>query len=391
MHTSAEEYSENYKNITANKLSSGETMNLTASNVEVKDAGKIGLLNINADKNVNFNSSENINIGSINSISGGFTENVEISSKKDILNGNTDNTANINAENVKLTAENAGSESTALVINQPAENRLELNANNLASIHLVGENANISEIKSNNLKLKAENDININNLTANTANISTKTTNLSVNNANIRDYAEYHTINKFVVNENRTTAPRFDANAQIQSNGASYSLVIDSSNNIKTNKEFVTRQNTDIRINDDYEHQSMDASARALSVNTVQNNTTPGVAQSGANPEMSVVNFNANKYNQNKNGDIIKERKKRTVILDDDAESGLTDTVKKETNGEYSNVIPVNFKTMTEMPVDSTSVSNFIRSLKKLPEKDRKKIIEKFVDEYVQTSLGYAQ
>ena len=391
VHTSAEEYSENYKNITANKLSSGETMNLTASNVEVKDAGKIGLLNINADKNVNFNSSENINIGSINSISGGFTENVEISSKKDILNGNTDNTANINAENVKLTAENAGSESTALVINQPAENRLELNANNLASIHLVGENANISEIKSNNLKLKAENDININNLTANTANISTKTTNLSVNNANIRDYAEYHTINKFVVNENRTTAPRFDANAQIQSNGASYSLVIDSSNNIKTNKEFVTRQNTDIRINDDYEHQSMDASARALSVNTVQNNTTPGVAQSGANPEMSVVNFNANKYNQNKNGDIIKERKKRTVILDDDAESGLTDTVKKETNGEYSNVIPVNFKTMTEMPVDSTSVSNFIRSLKKLPEKDRKKIIEKFVDEYVQTSLGYAQ
>ena len=150
----------------------------------------------------------------------------------------------------------------------------------------------------------------------------------------------------------------------------------------------MTRQNTDIRINDDYEHQSMDASARALSV---QNNTTPGVAQSGANPEMSVVNFNANKYNQNKNGDIIKERKKRTVILDDDAESGLTDTVKKETNGEYSNVIPVNFKTMTEMPVDSTSVSNFIRSLKKLPEKDRKKIIEKFVDEYVQTSLGYAQ
>ena len=75
----------------------------------------------------------------------------------------------------------------------------------------------------------------------------------------------------------------------------------------------------------------------------------------------------------------------------EEALASIRDTVKKETNGEYSNVIPVNFKTMTEMPVDSTSVSNFIRSLKKLPEKDRKKIIEKFVDEYVQTSLGYAQ
>lgn len=382
-HTSSSDYNEIWKDISINNAKTSGTLNITADNVDVKDAGIIGVLNINADNTINFRSCENINLGTINNIHGGYSTNLNLETTKDILSANTGTGPNILAQNINLNAKNVGASDKAVVINLPDENTFNANSANLLNLHLTGKNTSIGSLSSNNLMLLVDNDIFIDSLKAQTADIRTNATNLEIANAQIKDYAQYRTADKFVVNENRSTAPRFDADAQIQSGNGVYSIKMDNTNNIITNREFVTRQNTDIKINGDYEHQSMNSAANASAVNTIQNNSLTGLSQSGSNPEMSRLNYNASSYNKNSTPQIIRESKKGVIIFN---KSNTQSPVLTQGEGDdKNNIIPVRFKSRYNSAWNGSSLNEFILNLKMLEQNEQKSIIEEFFDTNVQT------
>jgi hypothetical protein len=105
----------------------------------------------------------------------------------------------------------------------------------------------------------------------NNANISTTATDLNINNILVGETANLTTNNKYIAVDNTSLTPILNADVQMHISKFPASIVVDSSSNIKTDLLNVTRQNGDIRVNNDLKYQSMESTVTSLNEAALKN------------------------------------------------------------------------------------------------------------------------
>jgi hypothetical protein len=150
-------------------------------------------------------------------------------------------------------------------------NTVELTSKDSISLSATGAESNYSKIQTNSLALNSTSAMNIDDLVVKNAKLTTSSNDLSIQNMLIGQTTKIVTGNKYIVVDNTSFAPILDADVQMYITKIPASIIVDSSNNVKTDLVNVTRQNEHIRINNDLKYQSMNSAVTSLNETSLKN------------------------------------------------------------------------------------------------------------------------
>lgn len=244
------------KNILIADANIGKDLNADAENIEIAEMKLDGNINAKVD-NLSVNTSNDLHIGTVSGNTADYTDTADITSSKSITNGlNTDDT-NMSVKNANLTAGNSIGEDKALNVELAEGNNVNVTAEDVADLNNTGAVANYGDVSADNTKITATNDVNIANLNTDKLALATQSENVNVT-GDVRTSGTIETASKDIVVDNTGMDPYYDVDAQLYLTQKPMHLIVDKSNNIRTESQNVTRQDKNILINKETNTASME-------------------------------------------------------------------------------------------------------------------------------------
>ena len=235
------------KNILIADANIGKDLNADAENIKISEMKLEGNINAKVD-NLSVNTSNDLHIGNISGNTADYTDNVNIISAENITNGlNTDET-NIAVKNADLTAGGSIGEDKALNMKLAEGNKVNITAENVANLKNTGAAANYNNVSADNTIITATNDVNIANLNTDTLALTTQSENVNIT-GDIKTKGTIDTASKNIVVDNTSLAPYLYSTTQLYLTQKPMHLIVDKSNNIKTESQNVTRHSINTLVN----------------------------------------------------------------------------------------------------------------------------------------------
>ena len=163
----------------------------------------------------------------------------------------------MSVKNANLTVGDSIGEDKALNMKLAEGNKVNITAENVANLHNTGAAANYGNVSADNTKITATNDVNIANLSTDKLALTTQSENVNVT-GDVRTSGTIETASKDIVVDNTGVDPYYDVDAQLHLTQKPMHLIVDKSNNIRTESQNVTRQDKNILINKETNTASMD-------------------------------------------------------------------------------------------------------------------------------------
>ena len=234
----------------------GKDLNITSEKVDIAELNLIGNINALVD-DIHITTSNNLNIGRIEGVNKDYTEYVEIVSAKNINNGMPVYYRNIAAKNMVLIAGDSIGEKTALNADLVEDNQVNVKAGKAVNLNYVGAPANFEQVSGDEVVLTSDRDINIADLKANKLRIDTTSENVNIK-GEIKTKGKISTASKNIIIDNTSFAPYPYASVQLYLTEKQMHLIVDKSNNVRTQAVNVTRHGMNLLVNKDAYATSMD-------------------------------------------------------------------------------------------------------------------------------------
>ena len=231
-------------------------LNADAENIEIAEMKLDGNINAKVD-NLSVNTSNDLHIGTVSGNTADYTDTADITSSQSITNGLDTNDTNMSVKNANLTVGDSIGEDKALNMKLAEGNKVNITAENVANLHNTGAAANYGNVSADNTKITATNDVNIANLSTDKLALATQSENVNVT-GDVRTSGTIETASKDIVVDNTGVDPYYDVDAQLHLTQKPMHLIVDKSNNIRTESQNVTRQDKNILINKETNTASMD-------------------------------------------------------------------------------------------------------------------------------------
>ncbi|MBR1601456.1 MAG: hypothetical protein IJ677_07750, partial [Alphaproteobacteria bacterium] len=231
-------------------------LNADAENIKIAEMKLDGNINAKVD-NLSVNTSNDLHIGTVSGNTADYTDTADITSSQSITNGLDTNDTNMSVKNANLTVGNSIGEDKALNMKLAEGNKVNITAENVANLHNTGAVANYGNVSADNTKITASNDVNIANLSTDKLALATQSENVNVT-GDVRTSGTIETASKDIVVDNTGMDPYYDVDAQLHLTQKPMHLIVDKSNNIRTESQNVTRQDKNILINKETNTASMD-------------------------------------------------------------------------------------------------------------------------------------
>lgn len=294
--------------ITINNANISQDLAAIAKNVTISEMKLDGNFWAMAD-NLSVNTSDDLNLGGIIGNTSTYANNVEIVSAKDIINGASTDDTNIFAQNIDLTAGGSIAENQALNINLAEGNTINMKASDTINLNNVGAAANYDKVMANKAVINSDNDVNIADLDVNELDLTTKSANINIT-GNVETKGEIKTADKRIVIDNESFDPDFDATAQLHLTQKPMHLIVDVSNNIRTESQNVTRHNLNTTVNKEGYETSMEGevtlSAESGNKNSYHGETIANDAENTVNNMPSLSDYVSNVSKVNDDMDYLK-------------------------------------------------------------------------------------
>ena len=218
-------------------------------------------------------------------------------------------------------------------------NKLSMSSDNSIAISTNGESANYADIITSQIALETNNDINIDNLKVNNAEIKTTTNNINIGNMDIKTSAVLETANKRVVVNNTSLKPIIDSDVQMYLTNQPTYIHINGSNNIETNPVNVVRNNQHILILQDNYYNSMNSTTTASAEANIKN-TKVGEKTIEKTDKLLYTISTAHNYVQSVIGNIIASQNRlvKTYRGDDVTQQNVMDTINNSVKSQIYNV-----------------------------------------------------
>ncbi|MBQ8672259.1 MAG: filamentous hemagglutinin N-terminal domain-containing protein [Alphaproteobacteria bacterium] len=244
--------------------------NLTADaeNIEIAELKLGGNIYATVD-DLAVNTSNDLHIGSIRGNTADYTDVANITSSKDITNGLGVDDTNIVAKNINLTAGDSIGKNKALNIEFADSNYVNINASNIARLNNTGAVANYNDVTANDTVITAINDVNIANLNTDKLALITDSENVNIT-GDVRTKGTIETASKDIVIDNTSLAVYPDVTAQLYLTKKPMHLIVDGSNNIRTESRNVTRHDKNILVNKEAYTSSMEGEITLASENALR-------------------------------------------------------------------------------------------------------------------------
>jgi hypothetical protein len=136
-------------------------------------------------------------------------------------------------------------------------NKVNITAGNVANLNNTGAAANYGNVTADDTKITATNDVNIANLNTDKLALTTQSENVNIT-GDIKTKGTIDTASKNIVVDNTSLAPYPYATTQLYLTQKPMHLIVDKSNNIRTESQNVTRQDKNILINKETNTASME-------------------------------------------------------------------------------------------------------------------------------------
>lgn len=231
-------------------------LNADAENIEIAEMKLDGNVNAKVD-NLSVNTSNDLHIGTVSGNTADYTDTADITSSQSITNGLDTNDTNMSVKNANLTAGDSIGEDKALNMKLAEGNNVNITAENVANLHNTGAAANYGDVSADNTKITATNDVNIANLNTDKLALATQSENVNIT-GDIKTKGTIDTASKNIVVDNTGMDPYYDVDAQLHLTQKPMHLIVDKSNNIRTESQNVTRQDKNILINKETNTASME-------------------------------------------------------------------------------------------------------------------------------------
>ena len=246
-----------------------QDLNVTAQKVEIAEINVNG--NLNASVNdLSITTSNNLNIGKISGNMEDYTDKVNIASGESITNGLTAETTNIYAQNINLRAGDSIGENQALNLELAEDNNVNIVAENTANLNNVGAKANYDKVAADKVIINSDNDVKIADLDADELSLTVQTPNVNIT-GNVETKGEIKTADKRIVINNTSYDADYDATLQLKLIQKPMHLIVDSSNNIRTESQNVTRHSMDTLVNKEGFETSMEGEVTLASEASLKN------------------------------------------------------------------------------------------------------------------------
>lgn len=245
-----------YENIVIADATINGDLNADAENIEIAEMKLDGNINAKVD-NLSVNTSNDLHIGTVSGNTADYTDTADITSSQSITNGLDTNDTNMSVKNANLTVGDSIGEDKALNMKLAEGNNVNITAENVANLHNTGAVANYGNVSADNTKITATNDVNIANLSTDKLALATQSENVNVT-GDVRTSGTIETASKDIVVDNTGMDPYYDVDAQLHLTQKPMHLIVDKSNNIRTESQNVTRQDKNILINKETNTASMD-------------------------------------------------------------------------------------------------------------------------------------
>ena len=236
-----------HSNVTLNNVSADKDLSIYGTNVNVDELKANGILSGVVD-NLTIKSSQDLHMGIILGLTNDFANNIDITTDMSILNGLSSDDANIFAKNISLTAGQSIGKENALKIDLSNENNVNAIANDLIHLNNTGNEANYNKISSKDVVISSDTDVKIKELNTETLSLTTKTSNVNIT-GDVKEKGIIKTADKKIVIGNINDSSDYNATAQLFLIKKPMHLILDSSNNIRTDLQNVVRHSKNVFIN----------------------------------------------------------------------------------------------------------------------------------------------
>jgi hypothetical protein len=257
------------KNIVIADANIGKDLNADAENIKIAEMKLDGNINAKVD-DLSVNTSNDLHIGTISGNTTDYTNTADITSLKNITNGLDNADTNISVKNANLTAGNSIGEDKALNMELAEGNKVNITAGNVANLNNTGAAANYGNVTADDTKITATNDVNIANLNTDKLALTTQSENVNIT-GDIKTKGTIDTSSKNIVVDNTSLSPYPDATVQLHLTQKPMHLIVDKSNNIKTESQNVIRQDKNILINKETNAASMEGEITLASETALRN------------------------------------------------------------------------------------------------------------------------
>ena len=247
----------------------GGDLNADAENIEIAKMKLDGNINATVD-DLSVNTSNDLHIGSISGNTADYTNTADITSSKNITNGLGADNVNMVVKNANLTVGDSIGENQALNIELANGNKVNINAGNVANLNNTGAVANYNNITADDTIITATNDVNIANLNTDKLALTTDSENVNIT-GDVKTKGTIETASKDIVIDNTSLEPYPDATAQLYLTQKPMHLIVDGSNNIRTESQNVTRHNKNIVVNKETNATSMEGEINLASETALRN------------------------------------------------------------------------------------------------------------------------
>ena len=255
-------------NITIADANIGGDLNADAKDVKIAEMKLDGNINATVD-NLSVNTSNDLHIGSISGNTADYTDVANITSSKNITNGLGANDTNMIVKNANLTAGDSIGENQALNIELADGNKLNISAGNVANLNNTGAVANYNNITADDTVITATNDVNIANLNTDKLTLTTDSENINIT-GDVKTKGTIKTASKEIVIDNTSLDPYPYTTAQLYLTQKPMHLIVDGSNNIRTESLNVTRHGKNIVVNKETNATSMEGEIELASENALR-------------------------------------------------------------------------------------------------------------------------
>ncbi len=244
-------------------------LNADAENIEIAEMKLDGNINAKVD-NLSVNTSNDLHIGTVSGNTADYTDTADITSSQSITNGLDTNDTNMSVKNANLTAGDSIGEDKALNMKLAEGNKVNITAGNVANLNNTGAAANYGNVTADDTKITATNDVNIANLSTDKLALTTKSENVNIT-GDIKTKGTIDTASKNIVVDNTSLEAYPYATTQLYLTKKPMHLIVDKSNNIRTESQNVTRHSMNTLVNKEAYATSMEGEITLASETALRN------------------------------------------------------------------------------------------------------------------------
>ena len=262
-------YIETKDNIKIDNATINGDLYAIAENVKISEMTLDGVLNAKTD-DLDVNTSNDLHVGLIIGKSADYVDTVNMTSAENITNGLATDDMNMSVKNVNLTAGGSIGEDKALKMRLAEGNKINITAENVANLHNTGAAANYGNVTADNTIITATNDVNIANLSTDKLALATQSENVTVT-GDIKTKGTIDTASKNIVVDNTSLEAYPYATTQLYLTQKPMHLIVDKSNNIRTESQNVTRHSMNTLVNKEAYATSMEGEITLASETALRN------------------------------------------------------------------------------------------------------------------------